>query len=135
MEMMTQIPAPGDFLVKWRGDTLDVTLTLAVPRKGRAALRTNIGRAGVRRQEIIDETEKGLTPLARAWTDIPLEETSPGTFRARIPLHEVGVFSGKACFFPEGEHVPEWPEGRNFHIKVESADTRKSNSIYCVFPR
>ena len=31
--------------------------------------------------------------------------------------------------------MPEWPEGRNFHVKVESAETRKSNSIYCVFPR
>ena len=132
---MTQTPAPGDFLVQWRGDVLKVELKLAKPRKGRAALRTNLGHAAVRRHEIIDETEKGLTPLARAWTDIPLKETAPGTFCAEIPLGEVGVFSGKACFFPEGEHVPEWPEGRNFHIKVESADTRKSNSIYCVFPR
>ena len=132
---MTQIPAPEDFLLKWRGDTLAVTLKLDAPRKGRAAFRTNIGRASVRRREIIDETEKGLTPLAKAWTDIPLAETEPGVFHADIPLEEVGIFSGKACFFPEGSRVPEWPEGRNTHIKVESAQTRKANSIYCVFPR
>ena len=132
---MTQTPHAEEFLLKWRGDVLTVTLTLDRPRKGRAALRTNLGRAAVRRQEIIDETEQGLTPLARAWTDIPLKETAPGVFRADIPLDEVGIFSGKACFFPEGSRVPEWPDGRNFHVKVESAETKRRNSIYCVFPR
>ena len=132
---MTQIPKTEDFLLKWRGDTLTVTLKLDAPRKGRAAFRTNIGHASIRRREIIDETEKGVTPLAKAWTDIPLKEVSPGLFRADIRLDEVGVFSGKACFFPEGSHVPEWPEGRNTHIKVESGETRAGNSTYCVFPR
>ena len=132
---MKQTPNPEEFLLKWRGDTLTVTLELDSPRTGRAAFRTNIGRAAVRRREIIDETEKGLTPLARAWTDIPLKEVKPGLFRAEIRLDEVGVFSGKACFFPEGSKVPEWPEGRNTHIKVESGETRANNSIYCVFPR
>ena len=132
---MQQTPAPEEFLLKWRGDCLTVTLKLERPRAGRAAFRTNIGHATIRRQEIIDETEKGLTPLAKAWADIPLPEVSPGVFSAEIPLNEVGIFSGKACFFPKGSNVPEWPDGRNTHIKVESAETRKSNSIYCVFPR
>ena len=133
--MMTQTPSPEDFILKWRGDVLTVTLRLNSPRKGRAAFRTNLGRAAVRRREIIDETEKGITPLAKAWTDIPMKEVEPGCFKTEIELDEVGVFSGKACFFPEGSMVPEWPEGRNTHIKVESAETRSRNSIYCVFPR
>ena len=132
---MTQTPKPEDFLLRWRGDVLTVTLRLDAPRPGRAAFRTNLGGATVRRREIIAETERGVTPLARAWTDIPLPETSPGVFSADIPLDEVGVFSGKACFFPEGSNVPEWPEGRNTHVKVESAETRARNAIYCVFPR
>lgn len=132
---MIQTPAPESFLLKWRGDTLAVTLTVDPPRKGRAAFRTNLGHAAVRRREIIDETEEGVTPLAKAWTDIPLAETAPGVFAAEIPLDEVGVFSGKACFFPDGSHVPEWPEGRNLHVKVESGETRAHNAIYCVFPR
>ncbi len=132
---MQQTPATEDFLLKWRGDTLKVTLTLDRPRPGRAAFRTNLGNAGVRRREIIAETESGTAPLARAWTDIPLAEVSPGVYAAEIALNEVGIFSGKACFFPEGSSVPEWPEGRNTHIKVEPADTRRGNSIYCVFPR
>ena len=132
---MIQTPDPDSFLLKWRGDALAVELRLDAPRKGHAALRTNIGRARVRRREIIAATERGETPLARAWTDIPLPEVEPGVYRAEIVLDEVGVFSGKACFFPEGSEVPEWPEGRNFHIKVESAETRRANSIYTVFPR
>ncbi|MCR5413121.1 MAG: glycogen debranching enzyme N-terminal domain-containing protein [Kiritimatiellae bacterium] len=132
---MKQTPNPHDFILKWRGDVLTVTLELDSPRPGRAAFRTNIGHARVRRREIIAQTETGETPLARAWTDIPLPEVKPGIFRADIPLDEVGVFSGKACFFPEGSTVPEWPEGRNTHIKVESSLTRRNNSIYTVFPR
>ena len=132
---MIQTPIPGDFLLKWRGDTLKVTLTLEHPRHGRAAFRTNIGHARVRRHEIIAETERGETPLAKAWTDIPLAEVKLGVFEADIPLGEVGIFSGKACFFPEGSNVPEWPEGANTHIKVESLYIKKNNSIYTVFPR
>ena len=132
---MTQTPAPESFILKWRGDALVVTLKLDGPRAGRAAFRTNIGHARIRRREIIAETERGETPLAKAWTDIPLPEVSPGVFSAEIPLDEVGIFSGKACFFPEGSNVPEWPDGRNLHVKVESAETRANNSIYTVFPR
>lgn len=132
---MTQTPAADGFYLKWLGDKLTVTLKLDAPRKGRAALRTNIGHAKTRRREIIAETEAGVTPLAKAWTDIPLPEVEPGVFSAEIPLNQVGIFSGKACFFPEGSSVPEWPEGSNFHVKVESAEIRKNNTIYTVFPR
>lgn len=132
---MIQSPLPGDFLMKWRGDSLTVTLRLDAPRKGRAAFRTNIGHARIRRREIIAETERGETPLAKAWTDIPLPEVAPGVFSGEILLDEVGIFSGKACFFPEGTNVPEWPDGSNTHIKVESTYIRKNCSIYTVFPR
>ena len=57
---MTQTPAPESFLLKWRGDALAVTLTVDPPRKGRAAFRTNLGHAAVRRREIIAETEKEI---------------------------------------------------------------------------
>lgn len=132
---MEQTPHPGDFLLRWRGDRLTVELRVTGGRRGRAALRTNLGNAHIRRREIIEETEQGTAPLAKAWTDIPMEELSPGRFAATVELDEVGIFSAKACFFPEGSQVPEWPEGKNFHIKVESALTRRNNSIYTVFPR
>ena len=132
---MRQIPHCEDFLLRWKGDVLSVTLSLDAPRRGRAALRTNLGGASIRRREIIEETEQGVTPLARAWRDVPMRETSPGEFRCDVSLDEVGVFSGKACFFPEGSDVPEWPAGSNFHVKVEPAHAREGNSIYTVFVR
>ncbi len=132
---MQQTPNTDDFLLKWRGDELTVTLTLNMPRKGRAAFRTNIGNASVRRQEIIAQTEHAITPLAKAWHDIPMQEVSHGVYRCTISLNEVGIFSGKACFFPEGSKTPEWPNGQNLHVKVEPAHLRKANSIYTVFVR
>ena len=132
---IVQIPSTGDSLLKWRGDTLEVTLKVEPAQKGRAAFRTNIGHASIQRQEIIAETDRGETPLARAWSDLPLKEVSPGVFSAAIPLQEVGVFSGKACFFAEGTAAPLWPDGDNLQIKVESEVTRANNSIYTVFSR
>ena len=111
---MKQTPQCGEYILKWENDVLDVSLLLSSPRKGRAVLRTDIG--GV-------------------WNDFLMAENSFGVFSLSVPLTKVGIFSGKCCFFPEGSSDPEWPEGGNFHIKVEPASTRSSNSIYTVFPR
>jgi len=132
---MTQTPAPDAFLLRWKGDVLVVTLRLDAPRTGRAVLRTNLGAASIRRREIIAETERGETPLACAWHDIAMAETEPGVWSVSVPLDEVGVFSAKTCFFPEGGADPEWPDGANFHVKVGPAESRRANAIYTVFPR
>ena len=107
---MTHSPEPGSFHLKWAGDFFEAALRLDGSRKGRAAFRTNLGMARVRRQELIACTESGEPVLARDWHDVPMREVEPGLFRVRVPLTEVGVFEGKACFFPEGSNVPEWPE-------------------------
>ena len=133
---MTQTPGCKEYLLRWQGDELEVTLKLDAPRKGRAVLRSNFGAASVRRREIIAANDRGETPLARAWNDRPMDETEPGVFKCTVPLSEVGVFSGKCCFFPAAKGAPgEWPEGANFHVTVEPAETRSGNSIYTVFPR
>jgi len=113
-ERMKQTPCCDDYLLRWKGDCLDVTLTLSAPKNGRAAFRTDIG---------------------GEWTDVPMRETSPGVFCASVSLDRIGIFAGKCCFFPEGSSVPEWPHGGNFLVKVEPAATRAANSIYTVFPR
>ena len=120
---MKQSPAPGEYLLKWRGDFIEVTLALPSPRKGRALLRTDIGGAKERRAEIIAEAEQDISPQSIGWRDIPLKEVSPGVFSSSIALDEIGVFSGKVCFFPEGVDVPEWPDGDNFRIKVQQIST------------
>ncbi len=132
---MTQNPECDAHLLFWQGDALDVTLKLDAPRAGQAFFRTDIGAAAVRRREIIEANDLGLTPLEKAWRDLPMNETAPGVWSCRVPLSEVGVFSGKCCFFPKGKTSPEWPAGGNLHVKVEPADARRGNSIYTVFPR
>ena len=111
---MNQTPSPDSYLLRWKGDSLAVTLALDAPRKGRAVFRTDLG---------------------GEWHDVPMEETVPGTFACTVPLEKVGVFSGKACFFPRGRRLPEWPAGGNLRVKVAPAATRRANSIYTVFTR
>ena len=132
---MIQNPPPDAYLLRWHTDRLAVSLKLDAPQKGRAVLRTNLSRAAVDRGEIIAETEDGITPLERAWTDIPLEEIRPGEFATEVELGETGVFSGKTCFFPDGGGEPIWPQGGNFTVKVGSSLARSRNAIYTVFPR
>ncbi|MCQ2388302.1 MAG: glycogen debranching enzyme N-terminal domain-containing protein [Kiritimatiellae bacterium] len=132
---MKQTPPPSEHLLRWQGDELVVELDLGRPRKGRAAFRTNLGAAAVQRREIVEETEAGATPLAKAWRDVKMKEVAPGRFRCAVPLDEVGLFLGKACFFPEGGGAPEWPEGDNVSVKVEPSESRAGNAIYTVFPR
>ncbi len=111
---LTQFPATGEFLLRWAGDSLEVSLAAVPPRRGRAVFRTDLG---------------------GEWHDVPMAETSPGAFACAVPLETVGIFSGKACFFQKGKRLPEWPDGENLRIKVAPAATRRANSIYTVFPR
>ena len=132
---MQHTPQPGSFHLKWAGDLFEVSLRLDALRKGRAVFRTNLGQAPIRRQEVIACTESGEPALARDWHDVPMRETAPGLFRVRIPLTQVGLFAGKACFFTQGSNVPEWPEGDNLRIKVEPAHTACANTMYTAFVR
>jgi predicted glycogen debranching enzyme len=132
---MHHTPPTGSFLLKWAGDLLEVSLRLDASRRGRAVFRTNLGLAHVRRQELIASTESGEPPLARDWHDVPMREVAPGAFAVSIPLTQVGVFAGKACFFAHGSRVPEWPAGDNLRIKVEPAHTACANTMYTAFVR
>ncbi len=132
---MWHSPESGSFHLKWAGDLFDVSLRLDAPRAGRAVFRTNLGMAHVRRQELIACTESGEPVLARDWHDVPMRETEPGLFFVRIPLTQVGIFAGKACFFAHGSKVPEWPEGDNLRIKVAPTHTACANTMYSAFVR
>ena len=132
---MNQSPSPDAYLLRWCGDTLEVSLTLDAPRKGRAVFRTEVGGAKIARRETIEQNDHGLTPLEKQWRDVPLAETRPGVWSATLRLDEVGIFHGKCCFFPEGAAAPEWPAGGNLTVKVAPATTRGGNAIYTVFPR
>lgn len=132
---MKHYPEPGSFLLFWAGDIVEISLVLNHPETGRAVFRTNIGNASIHRQEIIARTDSDEPVLANDWHDVPMEELHPGHYILRIPLTEVGIFAGKACFFPKGSSVPQWPEGDNVHFKVEPANTACGNTMYTAFVR
>ena len=119
------------------GETVTFTLS-GIPENlpGKAVLRTNIGRAALRRKELIDRTENHRTPRNTDWHDIPMAagETA-GSFSVTLPLAEIGIFEGKCCFIPQDDSAPLWPNGSNFKLKVEPAVNVSGNGIYCAFVR
>ena len=137
MTDLLQIPAPGAQVLKFAGECLDVALETPPEAKGRAFLRTNLQRAALRRKEIIAATEADEPPLAQDWHDIAMEPdaSKPGRYVVRAPLTEVGYFSCKACFIPEGETTPVWPQGSDTRVKVEPAHTVCANTVYTAFVR
>ena len=133
---ITQSPATGTALLKWAGDILDITATRTDGPGGRMVFRTNLGGADLHHGEILANAtaDRPLIP-GHDWHDLPMEHLGGGHYRVRVPLLEVGVFEGKACFIPNDTPVPEWPEGENLRIKVAPADTAAANTIYAAFVR
>ncbi len=130
-----QDPEPGRHQLKFRGDTLTVTLTLTRPRKGRAWLRTNIGKASVTRKEIIAAVDSRISPLGKDWFDIPMKPIDSLRFRITVALCEVGHFEAKCLFVEDGRFRPLWPSGANMVINVLSADFCCANTLYNAFVR
>ncbi len=134
MQLLQQ-PAPGTRWVRYRGDTLRIRLELDRPAAGRACLRTNLGRAAVRRAEQRARVEAESPPRDADWHDRPMRPDGPQAWVVDVPLDEVGRFEAKTCFLPEGRHEPQWPPGPNITIKVEPAHTRCANGVYTAFVR
>ena len=102
---------------------------------GKAWIRTNLGRAAVRRKEVIDHTEQGVPMPGMDWHDIPMEQKSSGVWEIALPLTEIGVFEAKCFFSPADGGKIKWPGGGNFVFKVEPAQAVCGNSIYSAFVR
>ncbi|HWI57885.1 MAG TPA: amylo-alpha-1,6-glucosidase, partial [Bacillota bacterium] len=131
------IPAPGDRLQRFVGDTVQFTLKDRAgrsPLKGwRALLRTNLGRAELLRQEILQAHTRGVTMAGASWRDVPMKEEAWG-WSLDLPLAEVGFFKAKAYLLgPRGwQH---WPEGPDVGISVHPDRYRTGNILYCAFAR
>ena len=130
-----QEPAPGEYRLRFRGDSLVFNLSLSLNLQGTAWMRTNLGHAAVTRREIIDEVCCGSPRLEKDWFDIPMKKASATLFQIRIPLCQVGHFEAKCYFLEENETNPIWPEGQNVVVNVEPADTCCANIIYNAFVR
>ena len=131
---LTQSPRPGTHRVHVQGDVLTVELTVPGNPNGAAFVRTNVGRANVRRHEIIDHVKNDHAVHHGDWHDIPMHAIDDNTYQLLLPLSEVGVFHAKALFLPAGSAEPIWPGGNDLVVKVESA-SRAATSIYSLFVR
>lgn len=134
---LAQHPEPGTRLALFVGDRVRFTLRAAEgrarPPGWRANLRTNLGRAGVLRRELIVSVESRKPPTLSAWRDIPMPWTGDG-WTLELPLAEVGYFKAKAYVLDE-RGWQHWPEGPDFGVNVQPAWCRTANTIYCAFPR
>jgi starch synthase (maltosyl-transferring) len=138
-------PATGEHLLRFVGDKILFTLRTAEssghppsstlhPRSGaRALLRTNLGRAAARRQEIISAHAGQAVVANSSWRDVPMEKTADG-WQVELPLAEAGWFQAKAYLLDEN-NWQIWPDGADVGISVHPDFTRTANTIYCAFTR
>ena len=102
---------------------------------GRAVLRTNLGRAAVRREELLKKSRTGIAAAGLDWHDVKMTRRKDGCFALSLPLIETGCFEAKCCYIPDDGSQIRWPEGENFHIKCVGAECAAGNTIYCAFVR
>lgn len=122
-------------MIRFCGDLLNFTLKLPQSEAGSAWVRTNIGQAKIIREEIVREVENNEPPLGSAWFDIPMQRIDDRSFKATLPLCEVGHFEAKCFFLKKGDLQPSWPPGVNTAVNVEPAEACCANIIYNAFVR
>ncbi len=135
MNEIKQSPAPGVRLLKLHGETVRFELFLSDNIAGNAWVRTNIGNVGIKYDEVIRHYEQDEAISGRDWHDIPMQRIDEKHFVLDICLPETGVFAAKTFFIPADGKEPEWPDGNNTVIKVESADYGYANTVYNAFVR
>ena len=128
-------PAPGERLLRFVGDKIHFQLRAPTPARSQyqARLRTNLGRAAVRRREIISAHAGGASAAGASWRDLPMAPTADG-WEIELPLAEVGFFKAKAYLLDE-KKWQHWPDGPDVGLCVHPDFARTANSIYCAFTR
>ena len=133
--IIKQFPEPGSRRLAFCGDTAKISLTLSEPVSGTAWLRSNIGKAEIIRNEIIEAAVNNTPYMGYDFFDIPMRDMGQGRFEITLGLSDPGHFEGKALFLPSGTSEPLWPEGPNITFNVCSARTSCANIIYNAFVR
>ncbi|MGM0530798.1 MAG: alpha-amylase family glycosyl hydrolase, partial [Bacteroidota bacterium] len=134
-ESLHQWPPCGMNLIFREGDFLNITLAVPGDLPGKAYLRTNLYNPHLKREELIARAEHEVPRRFQEWGDFPMLPKGENSYYIELPLVAVGFFEAKAFFIPENHTEPLWPEGNNLYIKVETAGSVISNSIYCAFVR
>ena len=80
------------------GEKVTFRLDGAPAVAGYAAVRTNIGGAALRHQEVIEHGEAERTPRGSDWRDFTMlpAADSPGSYTLTLPLPEVGYLKPNA---------------------------------------
>ena len=127
-------PVPGEHLLRFVGDSVRFRVWHGGDVADfRAFLRTNLGRAGRVREEVIRSYASKLPSSGAAWRDIAMHRDADSWF-LELPLVEVGYFQAKAYVIdPSGRQA--WPEGPNVGIAIHPDQYRTTNTIYCAFVR
>jgi starch synthase (maltosyl-transferring) len=132
-----QSPTTGERLLRFVGDTVRFTIRdeqkLATDKTWSARLRTNLGRAAARRQEIFTAQAGQAVVANSSWRDVPMQPTADG-WEIELPLAEVGYFKAKAYLLDE-KNWQHWPDGADIGISVHPNFARSANTIYCAFTR
>jgi predicted glycogen debranching enzyme len=130
-------PATGERLLRFVGDKILFTIRAdnksAAPKNWSARLRTNLGRAAARRQEIISAHAGQAVVANSSWRDVPMQKTAEG-WAIELPLAEVGYFQAKA-YLLDDQNWQHWPAGSDVGISVHPNFARTGNTIYCAFTR
>jgi starch synthase (maltosyl-transferring) len=134
---LIQIPATGERLLRFAGDKIHFFIRaetkFEAQKNWSARLRTNLGRAAVRRREIISAHAGGAVVANSSWRDVPMKKTADG-WEIELPLAEVGYFKAKAYLLDE-KNWQHWPDGSDVGISVHPNFARTANTIYCAFTR
>ncbi len=131
---LSMTPPPGERLLRFVGDRVRFSLRAGAASAGwRALLRTNLGRAALRRREIISAHAGGAAAAGASWRDVPMQKTADG-WQIELPLAEVGWFKAKAYLLDE-KNWQHWPAGEDVGISVHPDFARTANTIYCAFTR
>jgi predicted glycogen debranching enzyme len=130
-------PATGERRLRFVGDKILFSIRdakkIATPKSWSARLRTNLGRAAARRQEIIAAHAGQAVVANSSWRDVPMQRTADG-WAIELPLAETGYFKAKA-YLLDGKNWQHWPGGSDVGISVHPDFTRTANTIYCAFTR
>lgn len=137
MARLEMSPNTGFRTVRHTGDFITFHLRHLdgpIPGGWQARLRTNIGRAGRIREEIVHSHFQKLPLAGAAWRDLPMSPDGNGGWSVTLPLTEVGFFKAKA-YAIDTRGSQHWPDGSDIGVSVHPSWTRSANTIYCAFPR
>ncbi|HEX3890282.1 MAG TPA: amylo-alpha-1,6-glucosidase, partial [Verrucomicrobiae bacterium] len=128
-------PAPGERILRFVGDKIrfEIKNGNAGDKNLRAFLRTNLGRAAERRNEIISAHAGNVAAAGISWRDLPMQKTGDG-WQIELPLAEAGWFKAKPYLLDE-KKWQHWPDGSDVGISIHPNFARTANTIYCAFTR